>query len=224
MAEQHDQSNDDCLLCGAIYCGEAGWPLCDTPGCANVCCASCVATTGLSVGDLFYCPACAGGGESAAAVAGGALTAATLGLVDLSKMPLSLKALRSVVKNARNDDPKYRRLRLANPKVARALDVPPARRCLATLGFVERDEGGERVLVADAKPDADVADDVAALLQGLDDDDDGAPPPTAKRDRDDGAATATEERDRDDGAATATEERDAKRPATGAPSEEQKPA
>ena len=98
MAEQHDQSNDDCLLCGAIYCGEAGWPLCDTPGCANVCCASCVATTGLSVGDLFYCPACAGGGESAAAVAGGALTAATLGLVDLSKMPLSLKALRSVVK------------------------------------------------------------------------------------------------------------------------------
>ena len=219
MAEQHDQSNDDCLLCGAIYCGEAGWPLCDTPGCANVCCASCVATTGLSVGDLFYCPACAGGGESAAAVAGGALTAATLGLVDLSKMPLSLKALRSVVKNARNDDPKYRRLRLANPKVARALDVPPARRCLATLGFVERDEGGERVLVADAKPDADIADDVAALLQGLDDDDDdGAPPPTAKRDRDDGAATATEERD-------------AKRPATGAPSEpamdpseEQKPA
>ena len=198
MADQHDGSNDDCLLCGAIYCGEAGWPLCDTPGCANVCCASCVATTGLSVGDLFYCPACAGGGESAAAVAGGALTAATLGLVDLSKMPLSLKALRSVVKNVRNDDPKYRRLRLANPKVARALDVPPARRCLATLGFVERDEGGERVLVADAKPDADVADDVAALLQGLDDDDDGA--------------------------ATATEERDAKRPATGAPSEEQKPA
>ena len=178
MAEQHDQSNDDCLLCGAIYCGEAGWPLCDTPGCANVCCASCVATTGLSVGDLFYCPACAGGGESAAAVAGGALTAATLGLVDLSKMPLSLKALRSVVKNARNDDPKYRRLRLANPKGARALDVPPARRCLATLGFVERDEGGERVLVADAKPDADIADDVGALLQGLDDDDDdGAPPP-----------------------------------------------
>ena len=211
MAEQHDGSNDDCLLCGAIYCGEAGWPLCDTPGCANVCCASCVATTGLSVGDLFYCPACAGGGESAAAVAGGALTAATLGLVDLSKMPLSLKALRSVVKNVRNDDPKYRRLRLANPKVARALDVPPARRCLATLGFVERDEGGERVLVADAKPDADIADDVAALLQGLDDDDEGAPPPTAKRDRDDGAATATEERD-------------AKRPAAGAPSEEQKPA
>ena len=211
MAEQHDGSNDDCLLCGAIYCGEAGWPLCDTPGCANVCCASCVATTGLSVGDLFYCPACAGGGESAAAVAGGALTAATLGLVDLSKMPLSLKALRSVVKNVRNDDPKYRRLRLANPKVARALDVPPARRCLATLGFVERDEGGERVLVADAKPDADVVDDVAALLQGLDDDDEGAPPPTAKRDRDDGAATATEERD-------------AKRPAAGAPSEEQKPA
>ena len=211
MAEQHDGSNDDCLLCGAIYCGEAGWPLCDTPGCANVCCASCVANTGLSVGDLFYCPACAGGGESAAAVAGGALTAATLGLVDLSKMPLSLKALRSVVKNARNDDPKYRRLRLANPKVARALDVPPARRCLATLGFVERDEGGERVLVADAKPDADIADDVAALLQGLDDDDEGAPPPTAKRDRDDGAATATEERD-------------AKRPAAGAPSEEQKPA
>ena len=211
MAEQHDGSNDDCLLCGAIYCGEAGWPLCDTPGCANVCCASCVATTGLSVGDLFYCPACAGGGESAAAVAGGALTAATLGLVDLSKMPLSLKALRSVVKNVRNDDPKYRRLRLANPKVARALDVPPARRCLATLGFVERHEGGERVLVADAKPDADIADDVAALLQGLDDDDEGAPPPTAKRDRDDGAATATEERD-------------AKRPAAGAPSEEQKPA
>ena len=211
MAEQHDGSNDDCLLCGAIYCGEAGWPLCDTPGCANVCCASCVATTGLSVGDLFYCPACAGGGESAAAVAGGALTAATLGLVDLSKMPLSLKALRSVVKNVRNDDPKYRRLRLANPKVARALDVPPARRCLATLGFVERHEGGERVLVADAKPDADVVDDVAALLQGLDDDDEGAPPPTAKRDRDDGAATATEERD-------------AKRPAAGAPSEEQKPA
>ena len=67
MAEQHDQSNDDCLLCGAIWSGEAGWPLCDTPGCANVCCASCVATTGLSVGDLFYCPACAGGGESAAA-------------------------------------------------------------------------------------------------------------------------------------------------------------
>jgi hypothetical protein len=79
MAGQHDQSinecllcdewlsNDDCLLCGAIWSGEAGWPLCDTPGCRNVCCASCVATTGLSVGDLFYCPACAGGGESAAA-------------------------------------------------------------------------------------------------------------------------------------------------------------
>ena len=185
MTEIHDASNDECLLCGAVYCGEQGWPLCDTPGCPNTCCTRCVQAAGLSVGDLFYCPECAGAGESAAAVAGGALTAATLGLVDLSKMPRSLKALRRVVGNVRGEDPKFRRLRLANANVARALDVPPARRCLATLGFVEREEAGERVLVCDAVPDADIVDDVAQLLLGLDDEAEEAPPRPPKTKRDD---------------------------------------
>ena len=155
------------------------------------------------MGDLFYCPACAGAGESAAAVAGGALTAATLGLVDLAKMPRSLKALRRVVANARREDPKFRRLRLANASVKRALDVPPARRCLASIGFVERQEDGETVLVCDDLPDQDILDDVAQLLAGLDDEDEPEDDATAKRSR---AAV-----DRDEG--PPKDEPDPKRPA-----------
>ena len=66
--QDDDVGADECCLCGKDWReGDTGWPLCDTEGCDSTLCTDCLRLTGASVGDLFFCPPCAGSGVSAAA-------------------------------------------------------------------------------------------------------------------------------------------------------------
>ena len=166
MSADGAECDDLCSVCDKLWTeGDSGWPLCDTPNCENVVCAECTTSMQLSVGELFYCPECAGGERSAAAVAGGALTSATLGLFELAEP--SRAALVRVIRNIREtDDPKFKRLRLGNRKVKETLDVPAARRVLDYLGFAERICEEETWLECDVV-DAETFDDLLALLEAL---------------------------------------------------------
>ena len=168
------EGEDECCLCGRIWTdGDQGWPLCDSAGCSNVVCAIC--TSAVHVAELFFCPPCSGSGISAAAVAGGGVAAAVISCKDLGDNPPSLRALQRVISNLLESpyEAKFRRLRLANPKVKVLLDVPPARRILACVGFTEVDTGesaaAEPDLVCEGDVDCELLERLLQVLCGLTD-------------------------------------------------------
>lgn len=94
----------------------------------------------LSVSELFYCPICAGSGESAASVAGGALASAVAALSELERLPLSFKATRRILANlvSKPNEMKYRRLRLENKSVRELIDLEPVLNILTSVGFTKK--------------------------------------------------------------------------------------
>jgi hypothetical protein len=134
-----EHSNDDCVLCGRLWDPSCtGWPLCDAPGCPNTCCNGCSSV--LIVAEHFYCPPCASLGTSAAAAVGGAVASAVAVCSELvDNLPLSSKALQTILRNLIKDpsNPKYRKLRLRNKKVIELIDLDPCRRLLTLVGFTE---------------------------------------------------------------------------------------
>jgi hypothetical protein len=137
-----EHSNDDCVLCGKLWDSSCtGWPLCDAPGCPNTCCNGCSSV--LIVAEHFYCPPCASLGTSAAAAVGGAVASAVAVCSELvDHLPLSSKALQTILRNLIKDpsNPKYRKLRLRNKKVRELIDLDPCRRLLTLIGFTETTE------------------------------------------------------------------------------------
>ena len=182
-ADVGQSSNDECCLCGQAWTPAAkGWPLCDSPSCPNTCCADCAASASLIVADLFYCPPCMGEGRTAAAAAGGALAAAVAACAELDGLPASRRIVRKILGRIaeRPGEVKFRRLRLENPAVRSYVDLAPARRILASVGFVEREEAGagrdgggtggppvERVLVLEGNADVDQIRGLVEVLDGL---------------------------------------------------------
>lgn len=132
-------SNDECCVCGDEWSdGRQGWVLCDTGGCENTVCPECVSSLSLSVSELFYCPACAGSGASAAAAAGGAVASAVAACSELERLPLSFRATQRILTNLMDnpDEHKYRRLRLENKSVRELVDLEPVLNILTSVGFV----------------------------------------------------------------------------------------
>lgn len=132
------ESNDECSICGAEWAeGCQGWVLCDTNQCPNTVCPSCTSTLSLSVSNLFYCPSCAGSGDSAAAAVGGSIATAVSAISELEKLPLSFKATRRVLSNlvSKPDEMKYRKLRLENKAVKELVDLEPVLNILISVGF-----------------------------------------------------------------------------------------
>lgn len=135
-------SNDECCMCGEEWneC-KKGWVLCDTSHCENTVCDRCTTLLSLSVSELFYCPLCAGSGNSAAATAGATVVSAVTACSELAKLPLSFKATRKILTNlARSpEEPKYRKLRIGeNKKVKELLDFEPVLNILSSVGFVRK--------------------------------------------------------------------------------------
>ena len=92
-----ESSDDDCCVCGDVWTeGQHGWLLCDAGGCENTVCPKCASTLSLSVSELFYCPMCAGSGQSAAATAGGAVATAVAACAELENLPLSFKTTKRI--------------------------------------------------------------------------------------------------------------------------------
>lgn len=136
-----EESNDECYICGIEWTeGTQGWVLCDTDQCPNTVCITCTSALSLSVSELFYCPSCAGSGDSAAAVVGAAVASAVAACVELEKLPLSFKATRRILENlvAKPDEPKYRRLRLENKAVKELIDLEPVLNILTSIGFTKK--------------------------------------------------------------------------------------
>lgn len=134
-----ENSNDECCMCDAEWVqGCEGWVLCDTSGCENCVCPTCTSALSLSVSELFFCPICAGSGESAAATAGGAVATAVAACAELEKLPLSFNTTKKILSNVSKhpNDPKYRKLRLENKSVKRLVDLEPVLNILTSIGFV----------------------------------------------------------------------------------------
>jgi hypothetical protein len=72
-------------------------------------------------------------------VGGGAVCGAVQAISELSRHPLTLDALRRVLCNLRDhpEDPRFRQLKLSNPKVRDTLCFPQALQLLASVGFTE---------------------------------------------------------------------------------------
>ena len=134
-----ENSNDDCYVCGAQWIeGLEGWVLCDT--CPNTVCPACTSSLSLSVGEMFYCPSCAGSGDSAAAMVGGAMATAVVACAELEKLPLSFKATRRILSNlvSKPHEMKYRKLRLENKVVKELIDIEPVLNILISVGFTRK--------------------------------------------------------------------------------------
>ena len=136
-----EHSNDECYMCGEEwYEGKKGWVLCDT--CENTVCPKCTSILSLSVSELFYCPLCAGSGNSAAATAGATVVSAVAACSELEKLPLSFKATQTILSNllkCPDDESKYRKLRIAeNKKVKELLDYEPVLNILKSVGFARK--------------------------------------------------------------------------------------
>lgn len=132
-------SNDDCFICGTRWvAGFEGWVLCDA--CPNTVCPVCTSSLSLSVGEMFYCPACAGSGESAAAMVGGGMAMAVTACAELKKLPLSFRATRRILSNlvSKPHDMKYRKLRFENKVVKELIDIEPVMNILVSVGFTRR--------------------------------------------------------------------------------------
>lgn len=134
-----EDSNDECCVCGDEWSiGQQGWVLCDGENCENTVCAKCTSMLSLSVSELFYCPICAGSGESAAAVVGGAVAAAVAACSELEKLPLSFNATKRILTNllTNQDEVKFRKMRLENKRVKELVDLEPVLNILTSVGFV----------------------------------------------------------------------------------------
>mmetsp|Transcript_6665 Transcript_6665/g.15119 ORF Transcript_6665/g.15119 Transcript_6665/m.15119 type:complete len:244 (+) Transcript_6665:142-873(+) len=133
-----ENSNDECCICGDDWSeGQHGWVLCDSHGCENTVCPKCTSNLSLSVSELFYCPICAGSGQSAAATAGGAVATAVAACTELEKLPLSFKTTQKILSNLFNEpeELKYRKLRLENKSVKQLVDLEPVLNILTSVGF-----------------------------------------------------------------------------------------
>lgn len=137
-----ENSNDECCMCGeAWHEGKKGWVLCDTTECENTVCQNCTSMLSLSVSELFYCPLCAGSGNSAAATAGATVVSAVAACSELAKLPLSFKATQKILSNLLKspEEAKYRKLRIGgNKKVKELLDYEPVLNILTTVGFARK--------------------------------------------------------------------------------------
>jgi hypothetical protein len=137
-----ENSNDECCMCGEVWHeGGKGWVLCDTADCENTVCQSCTTLLSLSVSELFYCPLCAGSGNSAAAAAGATVVSAVAACSELEKLPLSFIATQQILSNLLKapEEPKYRKLRIAeNKKVKELLDYEPVLNILTSVGFTRK--------------------------------------------------------------------------------------
>ncbi|KAL7534065.1 hypothetical protein ACHAXR_005617 [Thalassiosira sp. AJA248-18] len=136
-----ENSSDDCCVCGDEWSeGQQGWVLCDSNGCENTVCPKCTTSLSLSVSELFYCPICAGSGQSAAAAVGGAVATAVAACAELEKLPVSFKTTQKILTNLlqKPDDPKYRKLRLENKNVKQLVDLDPVLNILTSVGFVRK--------------------------------------------------------------------------------------
>lgn len=176
-----ESSNDECCLCGKEWTpDEKGWPLCDTADCPNTVCSNCAQIHQLSVSELFYCPPCAGGGQSAAATVGGAVATAVAALSSaLERLPMSQATLRTILRNIQEHptDPKFRRLRLENKSIKEYIDLEPVRRILESIGFFQTEEtrqkpkagfpSTEQVLVLDGDVDVALVKELADVMDGL---------------------------------------------------------
>ena len=134
-----ESSNDECCMCDDVWTdGQMGWLLCDTDGCANTVCPKCTSSLSLLVSDLFYCPTCAGSGNSAAATMGGAIATAVAAIVELEKLPLSFNTTKHILSNLVKypNEVKYRKLRLENKAVRELVDLEPVLNILTSIGFV----------------------------------------------------------------------------------------
>lgn len=176
-----EDSNDECCVCGSEWTeGCQGWVLCDESQCPNTVCKSCTATLSLSVGELFYCPQCAGSGESAAAVAGGVVATAVAACSELEKLPLSFKATRRILSNlvAKPDEMKYRKLRLENKQVKNLIDLEPVLNILTAVGFTRKlcdrtvsninaTTAKEEVLILEDDVPIDLLNDLLEIFDGM---------------------------------------------------------
>lgn len=137
-----ENSNDECCMCGeAWHEGKKGWVLCDTAECENTVCQNCTSLLSLSVSELFYCPLCAGSGNSAAATAGATVVSAVAACSELEKLPLSFKATQKILSNLLKspDEAKFRKLRIVeNKKVKELLDYEPVLNILTSVGFARK--------------------------------------------------------------------------------------
>ena len=137
-----ENSNDECCMCGeAWHEGKKGWVLCDTSECENTVCQNCTSLLSLSVSELFFCPLCAGSGNSAAATAGATVVSAVAACSELEKLPLSFKATQKILSNLLKspDEAKYRKLRIGeNKKVKELLDYEPVLNILTSVGFARK--------------------------------------------------------------------------------------
>lgn len=162
-----EDSNDECCICGVEWTeGCNGWVLCDAEQCPNTVCSSCTSALSLSVSELFYCPQCAGSGESAAAVLGGAVSTAVAACNELQKLPLSFKATRRILNNivSKPDAMKFRRLRLDNKAVKELINLEPVLNILTSVGFTRKFCD---VSVAEgSSTDATTAKEEVLLLEG----------------------------------------------------------
>lgn len=168
-AESGENSEDECCLCGRLWDQTCtGWPLCDTPSCPNTVCKDCAKA--LIVTEFFYCPPCGGSGIYAAASAGPAVTSLVQVCFELETLPLSMKAMKTICRNLlkKEDNPKYRTLRLANPKVKELLDLDPCRRLLTFIGFVEKkNDNAEISLVKEGSIDKGHIIQIYDILESL---------------------------------------------------------
>lgn len=134
-----EDSNDECCVCGDRWTeGQQGWVLCDSQGCENTVCKKCTYSLELSVSELFFCPSCAGSGQSAAATAGGAVATAVAACTALEKLPLSFKAVQKILTNLQQhpNESKFRKLRLENKSVRSLCDLEPVLNILTSVGFI----------------------------------------------------------------------------------------
>ena len=134
-----EDSNDECCVCGDRWTeGQQGWVLCDSQGCENTVCKKCTYSLELSVSELFFCPSCAGSGQSAAATAGGAVATAVAACTALEKLPLSFKAVLKILTNLQQhpNESKFRKLRLENKSVRSLCDLEPVLNILTSVGFI----------------------------------------------------------------------------------------
>jgi len=182
-----ESSEDESCLCGKLWTpDQPGWPLCDTPNCPNTVCAQCAQIHQLIVSELFFCPPCAGSGQSAAATVGGAVATAVAALSSaLERLPMSRATLRKILDNIQQHprDPKFRRLRLENRSIKEYIDLEPVRRILTSIGFVQKEEPRvntkegvlpptESFLVLEGDFDVDFVREIIDVLDGLSSKDD----------------------------------------------------
>lgn len=168
-----ENSNDECCLCGQLWLPSSrGWPLCDSSDCENVCCSDC--SQALIVSEVFYCPPCAGAARNAAATVGGAVATTVKVCSELEKLPLSQKAIKTILRNLLKDPEnlKFRKLRLNNPKVKSLLDIDPCRRLLTFVGFSEKQdsETHEPLLLLEGKVNMEEVKQLLEIMESLSDD------------------------------------------------------